>query len=202
MEEVGKVGMSPWMCPNTHCKDTKHYKAGENCKECGEPVMDFPMLSPEITRLMTAKEAFAKTGFTNLWLCPDYKCAYRETIPHGEKCPKCGKEAVEFASVFDFLDHFRKKDLYPRMRSGRGAIFIGEEITDEQLKNSILRDLENLALHEAGTAWMRLGTLISGSSTDQIIGAGFKALIDQNKAIIKQNELIIRLLERLLEQKK
>lgn len=52
-------------------------------------------------------------------------------------------------------------------------------------------------MHEAGTGWMRLGTLLSGNSTDQMLGAGFKALIDQNKITIRQNELILRVLTKI-----
>ena len=55
----------------------------------------------------------------------------------------------------------------------------------------------NLAMHEAGTAWMRLGTLLTFNPTEQLLGAGFKALIDQNKIIIRQNELILRTLQRI-----
>ena len=33
---------------------------------------------------------------------------------------------------------------------------------------------------------MRIGTLLTFNPTEQIIGAGFKALIDQNKLIIRQ----------------
>jgi hypothetical protein len=74
------------------------------------------------------------------------------------------------------------------------------DLTDEQVKNSILESLENVSRHEAGTAWMKVGTLLSGNSTDQMLGAGFKVLIDQNKVIYKQNILIMRLLEQILEK--
>jgi hypothetical protein len=61
----------------------------------------------------------------------------------------------------------------------------------------ISQDMSNLAMHEAGTAWMRLDTLTSLKGTDQILGSGFKALVDQNKILIWQNELIIRGLKKL-----
>jgi len=35
---------------------------------------------------------------------------------------------------------------------------------------------------------------------DQMIGAGFKAIIDQNKILIKQNELIYRELKKINEK--
>ncbi|MEJ8542125.1 hypothetical protein U2150_01275 [Methanothermobacter wolfeii] len=59
--------------------------------------------------------------------------------------------------------------------------------------------MENLANQEAGTKWMRIGTLLTFNPTEQIIGAGFKALIDQNKLIIRQNELLLRELRKLNE---
>jgi uncharacterized protein YacL (UPF0231 family) len=61
----------------------------------------------------------------------------------------------------------------------------------------ISQDMSNLAIHEAGTAWMSLGTLLSLKATDQMIGSGFKALVEQNKIMIRQNELIIRGLKKL-----
>lgn len=48
---------------------------------------------------------------------------------------------------------------------------------------------------------MRIGTLLTFNPTEQIIGAGFKALIDQNKLIIRQNELLLRELRKLNETK-
>jgi len=78
----------------------------------------------------------------------------------------------------------------------KSKLLFSDETSEEEIKQKIWKDMNNLAMHEAGTGWMSLGTLLSGSSTDQIIGAGFKALIDQNKIIIKQNELILRNLKK------
>jgi uncharacterized protein YacL (UPF0231 family) len=61
----------------------------------------------------------------------------------------------------------------------------------------ISQDMSNLAIYEAGTAWMSPSTLLSLKATDQIIGSGFKALVDQNKIMMRQNELIIRGLKKL-----
>ena len=47
------------------------------------------------------------------------------------------------------------------------------DFTDEQLRDSIIESLENVGKHEAGTAWMRVGTLLTGNSSEQMIGAGF-----------------------------
>ena len=69
-------------------------------------------------------------------------------------------------------------------------------MTDEDIRTGIYENMMDLASHEAGTSWMRLGTLLSGNSTDQILGAGLKAIIDQNKILIRQNELILRALSK------
>ena len=44
---------------------------------------------------------------------------------------------------------------------------------------------------------MRAGTLLSMNTTEQMIGAGFKALINQQKIVIRQNEQILRELKKL-----
>jgi uncharacterized protein YacL (UPF0231 family) len=55
-------------------------------------------------------------------------------------------------------------------------------------------------MFEAGTAWMSPDALVSLKGTDQMIGSGFKALVDQNKIMIRQNELILRGLKKLTEK--
>jgi len=44
---------------------------------------------------------------------------------------------------------------------------------------------------------MRAASLLSFNSTQQMIGAGFKAVIDQDKILIRQNELLLRELKRI-----
>ncbi|MBP2045369.1 hypothetical protein [Methanobacterium aggregans] len=83
----------------------------------------------------------------------------------------------------------------------KGALFRPND-SEAQIISSIYSDMNNLANHEAGTKWMRIGTLLSFNATQQMIGAGFKALIDQNKILIKQNELIYRELKQLNSQSK
>jgi hypothetical protein len=77
-----------------------------------------------------------------------------------------------------------------------GSLFT-PDAGEPELVNSIYKDMGNLYKHEAGTGWMRAGTLLSLDPTKQMVGAGFKAIIDQNKIIIKQNELIFRELRKL-----
>ena len=71
--------------------------------------------------------------------------------------------------------------------------------SNEDICTDIEEDMKNLASHEAGTKWMRIGTLVSLDPTQQMIGAGFKALIDQNKILIKQNELLRRQNEEIIK---
>ena len=47
---------------------------------------------------------------------------------------------------------------------------------------------------------MSIGTLLSFNATQAMIGAGFKAVINQNKILIKQNELIYKELKKLNEK--
>jgi uncharacterized Zn finger protein (UPF0148 family) len=110
------------------------------------------------------------------------------------KCEKCGKKTGWFRVDGKLLCGDCRKEV----RAGKTeealeakALFL-PETTDEEIIQDILEDMGNLAGHEAGTKWMRMGTLLSGNATEQMLGAGFKALIDQNKIIIRQNELILR----------
>ena len=49
---------------------------------------------------------------------------------------------------------------------------------------------------------MQVGTLFSGSSTDQMLGAGFKMLVDQNKILIRQNGANLETMRKLLKKEK
>jgi len=80
----------------------------------------------------------------------------------------------------------------------KSKLLFSEETNEEEIKQKIWEDMNNLAMHESGTAWMQVGTFLTGSATDQMTASGFKALIDQNKIIIRQNELILRTLQKIL----
>lgn len=135
---------------------------------------------------------------TELYMCPNRDCTNDDKLKEGDKCPECGTEAKPFG--FKDLAALRT-DKKKRVRTaeqiekGSAKMLIRDEMTNEEIKKLIQEDMLNLANHEAGTGWMRLGTLISMNSTDQMLGAGFKALIDQNKIIIRQNELLLRALQ-------
>ena len=127
--------------------------------------------------------------------CPNVECDQR-FLKEGEKCPKCGTLAQKFG-ISEGAELAKQKKLHRKVKEGKKEILFSDEMTDENIRKKIYEDMMNLAMHEAGTGWMRLGTLLSGNSTDQMLGAGFKALIDQNKIIVRQNELILRALTKI-----
>jgi hypothetical protein len=73
-------------------------------------------------------------------------------------------------------------------------MLVSPDMSDDEIEQKIREDMRNLASHEAGTKWLRLGSLLSGDSVQHWLSAGFKALVDQNKIMIRQNELILRAL--------
>ena len=110
------------------------------------------------------------------------------------KCENCGKKTGWFKVDGKLLCADCRKEAAKGKKEDfieSKALFL-PETTDDEIEQDILEDMANLAQHEAGTKWMRVGTLLSGNSTEQMLGAGFKAIIDQNKIIIRQNELIRR----------
>ena len=132
-------------------------------------------------------------GIFDVPYCPNPDCSQLD-LRNGQKCPKCGTMAQKFG-INDATELRTQKKKKRKMKEGAKEILISEEMTDEKIQERIHEDMMNLAMHEAGTGWMGL-TILSGSSTDQILVAGLKALIDQNKIIIRQNELILRALKK------
>jgi len=137
----------------------------------------------------------------DVYYCPNQDCGYEKyTLKQGEKCPLCGTEMKKFGffEVMGLIDSkTKRKQIKEKIEKEANELLITEEMTEEEIRKKIYEDMMNLAMHEAGTAWMRLGTLLSFNATEQMLGAGFKALIDQNKIIIRQNELILRTLQRI-----
>jgi hypothetical protein len=136
---------------------------------------------------------------TEIYYCPNRDCPHDDKMQQGEKCPECGTDAKAFgirdATELKTTKKKREK-ITEKIETGSAQLLVTDEMTENEIKKRILEDMINLANHEAGTGWMRLGTLLSGNSTDQILGAGLKALIDQNKIIIRQNELMLRALQK------
>ena len=79
---------------------------------------------------------------------------------------------------------------------GSVSLLATDDMSDSEIRKLIYEDMMNLEKSLAGKGWTRLGNLLKGNSTDQILGAGFKAIIDQNKILIRQNELILRALSK------
>lgn len=143
------------------------------------------------------------------YYCPNQFCAV-EKLTVGEKaCPECGAYAqkIQGKELAKLLQHKRALSLQQKKESDTaqvskqdGRILFSDEMTDDQIRTLISQDMSNLAIHEAETSWTSPDTLHSSKSTDQMIGSGFKVLLDQNKIMIRQNELIIRGLKRLAEK--
>jgi hypothetical protein len=185
--------MEKWMCPNTKCDNEEFIKEeGGECPKCGTPAVYIGLTAQGILR--KAKKDYKKMGKTNLWRCPNPKCTYRDELEPNTSCPKCGTISEEIP--IDELEFLWKQKRLALM-SRRVKLLFTEDASDEDIRAKIREDMDNLAMHEAGTAWMRFGTLLTFDPTQQMLGAGFKALIDQNKIIIRQNELILRELKRL-----
>jgi hypothetical protein len=121
--------------------------------------------------------------------CPNPFCKKEKLANGEEKCPECGAYVYEL-NAKELAKLLQQKRSAPESRSSdreaKGILF-SDEMTDEEIRTLILKDMHNLATHEADRA---------------IDGSGFKALIDQNKIIIRQNELIIRELKRLAIDRK
>lgn len=166
------------LCTNIKCNNVKIIK-GEFCPECGTK---------------STKQGF-KESTSTIQLKKDYQkdpnFAISKQTHKAEKKIRDEEKAKQKEA--------KKARENEEKRLAR--LLFSTRVTDDDLKRSIESDMSNLASHEAGTKWMRVGTLLSFNSTEQMIGAGFKAIIDQNKIKIKQNELILRELKKSNELK-
>ena len=93
-------------------------------------------------------------------------------------------------------DTKKRVEIDEKPEQGSVSLLATDDLSDSEIRKLIYEDMMNLEKSLAGKGWVRLGTLLKGNSTDQILGAGFKAIIDQNKILIRQNELILRALSR------
>jgi len=140
------------------------------------------------------------------YYCPNPYCEQEKLVDGQKECPKCGAwgQRIDMAQIVKLQQQKKRQADRPLGKSagagGDKKNLFSDDMTDEQVRMLIFEDMSNLAMHEAGTAWMHLGTVLSLNSTDQMLGSGLKALIDQNKIIIRQNELIIRGLKKLAEK--
>lgn len=148
------------------------------------------------------------------WMCPNIKCWYdKNTGRKGEHCPECGSylkkvgimEAGRIINGKKESSSRKKHDKYVKEHKSeikkeemlkKDGLFTSDT-TDEELAKAIEASQLDLIATEAGTGWMRAGTLLSLNPTEQMVGAGFKAIINQNKIIVRQNEQILRELKKL-----
>jgi len=140
------------------------------------------------------------------YYCPNEYCRIEKLTVEEKACPECGayarkikgKELAKLLQQKRALSPEQENEPAPTPASKQDErILYSDEMTDDQIRMLISQDMSNLAMHEAGTTWMSPSTLRSLKATDQMIGSGFKVLVDQNKIMIRQNELIIRSLKKL-----
>lgn len=175
-----------YMCKDESCEFDKQERKEGYCPECGNKL--------------------EKVGFRETMKISNSKRKYKDKIKAKKKEKE--KEIKREAKLKAQQEELKKQKA--RQESlvwnpeedndpvplPKGSLFSPNE-GEAQIVSSIYDDMINLYQHEAGTKWMRIGTLLSFNATQQMIGAGFKAIIDQNKIIIKQNELIYRELKKL-----
>ena len=132
-------------------------------------------------------------GLLSSYVCTDPSCSNMEQSNEKGYCPECGQPFKKVSNMEAAKISKTKKDI----KNDSQYILFTEGSDGDDIMKTIYMDMANLASHEAGTKWMRIGTLLSLKPSEQMLGAGFKAVIDQNKILIKQNELIFRELKKL-----
>ena len=130
---------------------------------------------------------------TNVYMCNNPSCVNKKQSNNEGYCMECGNPLTKMG----FSDAANVKKIKKGIKKDDKYVMFHENSTEEDITRSIYNDIANLSNHEAGTKWMRIGTLFSLKPADQMLGAGFKAIIDQNKILIKQNELLLRELKRI-----
>jgi hypothetical protein len=139
-----------------------------------------------------------------VWYCPNEKCSHKGRLKEGESCPKCGSTSKGFG-IIDAGNLLYKKEGRnedgTRMNdekdySTQNALYT-ESTSDQEIKQQIYRDMENLARQEKGTGVLKALALFTGTNAEALMVLALKAMIDQNKTLIRQNELIIRNIQRL-----
>ena len=128
------------------------------------------------------------------YLCPDVACTCDKKLKEGQNCPDCNTPATKFG-MSEGIDHLKLKKEF--QKSGGKILLVTPTMGDDEIQKAIYQDMNNLASHEAGTKWLRVGAMLSLNTTEQLLSSGFKMLVDQNKIIIRQNELILRNLKNI-----
>lgn len=183
--------MASYMCVDIKCRNKDISSRGGYCYECGKQLHE--VTKKESKHIAIKKEEYKENPnkFREDALIEHQKQEKLRLQREKEKEEKLRQqEALVWAPNYN---------LTPQVPSGALFSPLNKE---SDIVADIYKDMTNLAAHEAGTKWMRIGTLLSFNATQQMIGAGFKAIIDQNKILIKQNELIYRELKKLNEKSK
>ncbi|GAB6054685.1 hypothetical protein JCM15415_21900 [Methanobacterium movens] len=177
-------------CPKEECDNKKGGEEGKYCPKCGSEYQKFGFRDG--TSLLTAKENYKK----RVEKIGDQSLIEEMGI---DKAEEMVEEAENEAKIIEekIKRENERKKRDEVLKKGSKEFLFTPYMDDESISDEIFKDMQNLANQEAGTKWMRIGTLLSFNSTEQMIGAGFKAIIDQNKLLIRQNELILRELKRI-----
>jgi hypothetical protein len=126
-------------------------------------------------------------------MCQNPTCVNKKQSNNEGYCPECGQQLTKLG----FQEAANLKKMKKGIKNDKNYVLFHQNSTYDDINQSIDKDMANFSKHEAGTKGRRIGTLFSLKPTDQMIGAGFKAIIDQNKILIKQNELLLRELRRI-----
>ena len=135
--------------------------------------------------------------------CPNAYCPNTNKIGIGSNCEICGSKGLKMTYV-EFTKTMSEKQkltlLQDKIKKGDAKILVSEANSDEEISSDIKRALTSLAMLEsASTLFSRSVSYLSKNTAEQLMGLGFKMLIEQNKVIIRQNELALRRMRKIAE---
>ena len=211
-----------WKCPNIKCSWTEYGKEGECCPECKEPLVK--MNFGELGTMINAKKEYQSDPEKALEKYAkkieedkinqiqrseiEKQRRIEKTETKEQKRKEKEQKRVEKTKIDEQkrAEKEQKDKEKAKIKEQKRAekeqrrkekMLFHDDISDKSIRNKIYADMDNLKRQESGTGWMRMGTALSLNPTQQMVGSGFKVLIDQNKLIIRQNELIYRELKKL-----
>jgi hypothetical protein len=123
-----------------------------------------------------------------------------------EFCSRCGKTLSLIDPLLEIKGSRFCEDCYPEVKrehaaasmseraDKRGRTAFADDDTDENLRGSIIKGKQALAVKEADFKWE--------NPSLSLISTALRILIDQNKIMMKQNELILRELENRVQSVK
>src|SRR2546426_7597515 len=107
------------------------------------------------------------------------------------KCATCGKDLGLMTHRYKVDGQLYCDDDYKTIQAAKltevndekleelkakGKAIFTVDMTDEELRDGINKSLVDIARQEAGSGWAKMGSLLSGSSTDQLQTLMLKAL--------------------------